>query len=65
MMMCYHTIITLCVDNNHSVMIDVNPFTACTNAIWLFDAITCAAIHQTRLDKFLKCFDTQCAYSKI
>ena len=27
MMMCCHTIITLCADNNHSVMIDVNPLT--------------------------------------
>ena len=48
MMMSYFTIITLCVDNNnHSVMIDVNLLTTAT-AIWLFDAITHTAIHQTR-----------------
>ena len=41
----------------------VNPLTAVT-AIWQFDAITRAAIHQTRPDKFLTCFDTQCAYSE-
>ena len=42
----------------------INPLTAVT-AIWRFDVITHAAIHQTCLDKFLTSFDTQCAYSKI
>ena len=41
----------------------LNPLTAVT-AIWRFDAITHAAIHQTRPDKFLTRFDTQCAYSE-
>ena len=40
-----------------------NPLTAVTT-IWWFDAITHAAIHQTRPDKFLTHFDTQCAYSE-
>ena len=62
MMMRYHTIITLCVDNNHLVMIDVNSL---TTTVWLLNAITHPAIHETRLDKFLTCFDTQCAYSEI
>ena len=33
-------------------------------AIWRFDAIAHAAIHQTRPDKFLTRFNTQCAYSE-
>ena len=33
-------------------------------AVWRFDVITHAAIHQTRLDKFLAHFVTQCAYSE-
>ena len=41
-----------------------NPSTAVA-AIWRFDAITHVAIHQTRPDKFLTCFNTQCAYSYI
>ena len=41
----------------------INPLTAVT-AIWRFDAITHAAIHQTRPDKFLTRFNTQCAYSE-
>ena len=40
--------------------IDINPLTT----VWRFDAITHAAIHQTRPDKFLARFDTQCAYSE-
>ena len=40
-----------------------NPLTTLT-AIWRFDAITHAAIHQTHPDKFLIRFDTQCAYSE-
>ena len=41
----------------------INPLTIITT-IWWFDAITHAAIHQTRLDEFLTHFVTQCAYSK-
>ena len=41
----------------------INPLTAIT-AIWRFDAITHAAIHQTRPDKFLTCFNTQCTNSE-
>ena len=39
-----------------------NPLTTVT-AIWRFDAITHAAIHQTCPDKFLTHFDIQRTYS--
>ena len=46
-----------------TIMIVINPLTAVTTT-WQFDAITHTAIHQTRLDKFLTRFDTQCACSE-
>ena len=56
-----HSLVMSPFSRKHNRLID--PLTAVT-AIWWFDAITHVAIHQTRPDKFLTRFDTQCAYSK-
>ena len=48
---------------SNKLYVKVNLLTAVT-AIWWFDVIIHAAIHQIRPDKFLTCFDTQCAYYK-